>query len=358
MYDLPHGYAQTQNRNLKAKFYFYQNKSNRKAVDIRNDARPLILISQVQRSGGTLLSQLFDGHPQCITYPQELMWGKPKKWNWPNGPEQPLACDSSKKNVWDYLMGHYYYQLYEYCKNGYRKYSANSLKKIDHTIHFEYDYYYHKQLFFDNFSEQPNSIRQWLDLYLVSFFNAWISGPSLKSKKYIVAFTPRVNMYEDSVDRFFSHYPDGYFITMTRHPSAWYASMKTHSPYQQLFRDKTGNTNAYALELWKESCDKSLAISCRYPERVISLCYEDLVLSTEAIMRKISDVVSVRFTDTMLNPTFCSQQIYSDSSFKPTRGIDYSAVDRYEHILEPREFEITKKYHGLYDNYREKMSIT
>ena len=61
MYDLPHGYAQTQNRNLKAKFYFYQNKSNRKAVDIRNDARPLILISQVQRSGGTLLSQLFDG---------------------------------------------------------------------------------------------------------------------------------------------------------------------------------------------------------------------------------------------------------------------------------------------------------
>ena len=25
---------------------------------------PLVLISQIQRSGGTLLSQLFDGHPE------------------------------------------------------------------------------------------------------------------------------------------------------------------------------------------------------------------------------------------------------------------------------------------------------
>ena len=27
---------------------------------------PLVLISQVQRSGGTLLSQLFDGHPEVL----------------------------------------------------------------------------------------------------------------------------------------------------------------------------------------------------------------------------------------------------------------------------------------------------
>jgi hypothetical protein len=27
--------------------------------------RPLVVISQAQRSGGTLMSQIFDGHPEC-----------------------------------------------------------------------------------------------------------------------------------------------------------------------------------------------------------------------------------------------------------------------------------------------------
>jgi len=33
---------------------------------------PLVLISQIQRSGGSLLSQLFDGHPEVHAHPHEL----------------------------------------------------------------------------------------------------------------------------------------------------------------------------------------------------------------------------------------------------------------------------------------------
>jgi hypothetical protein len=44
---------------------------------------PLVLISQIQRSGGTLLSQLLDGHPEVYAHPGELCIGKPKKWDWP-----------------------------------------------------------------------------------------------------------------------------------------------------------------------------------------------------------------------------------------------------------------------------------
>ena len=40
---------------------------------------PMLLISQVQRSGGTLLAQLFDGHPECLAHPYELKWGRPLK---------------------------------------------------------------------------------------------------------------------------------------------------------------------------------------------------------------------------------------------------------------------------------------
>ena len=44
---------------------------------------PLVLISQIQRSGGSLLSQLFDGHPEVHPHPHELMLGYKKKYVWP-----------------------------------------------------------------------------------------------------------------------------------------------------------------------------------------------------------------------------------------------------------------------------------
>jgi len=44
---------------------------------------PLALISEIQRSGGSMLSQLFDGHPEVHAHPHELKVGHPKKFIWP-----------------------------------------------------------------------------------------------------------------------------------------------------------------------------------------------------------------------------------------------------------------------------------
>src|SRR6266852_1712728 len=45
---------------------------------------PLVLVSQVHRSGGTLLSQLFDGHPALAAHPHELKIGHPTPEDWPS----------------------------------------------------------------------------------------------------------------------------------------------------------------------------------------------------------------------------------------------------------------------------------
>ena len=34
--------------------------------------QPLVMITQMPRSGGTLLARLFDGHPACHVFPREL----------------------------------------------------------------------------------------------------------------------------------------------------------------------------------------------------------------------------------------------------------------------------------------------
>ena len=41
------------------------------------------MVSQVERSGGSLLAQLFDGHPELLAHPHELKFGYPKKEVWP-----------------------------------------------------------------------------------------------------------------------------------------------------------------------------------------------------------------------------------------------------------------------------------
>ena len=44
---------------------------------------PLALISQIENSGGSLLNQLFDGHPEIHCHPQEFLIGYPHKSGWP-----------------------------------------------------------------------------------------------------------------------------------------------------------------------------------------------------------------------------------------------------------------------------------
>jgi hypothetical protein len=60
---------------------FKQSKSHLESLHgscidhIRPVTSPLVLISQIQRSGGSLLSQLLDGHPELDAHPHELKIG-------------------------------------------------------------------------------------------------------------------------------------------------------------------------------------------------------------------------------------------------------------------------------------------
>ena len=62
--------------------------------------QPLTLICQAQRSGGTLLARLFDGHPQCHAHPHELHIGDNRPHVWPK-----LALDESPESWFDEARG-------------------------------------------------------------------------------------------------------------------------------------------------------------------------------------------------------------------------------------------------------------
>src|SRR5512132_4739735 len=88
--------------------------------------QPLMLCSQVQRSGGTLLTRLFDGHPACFAHPSELRWGRLQKRLWPRcDPSVTAPRDGGREQAnWDDVLA----QLDEgwpkrFAKDGYQKFS-------------------------------------------------------------------------------------------------------------------------------------------------------------------------------------------------------------------------------------------
>jgi hypothetical protein len=283
--------------------------------------QPMLLISQVQRSGGTLLARLFDGHPECFAHPMELKWGRPAKWNWPAF--ETDATLSAKdafgllKELWVRKMIH---------QGGYSKYpqwDAGNKPGYRPKYPFAFDRALQYEIFASEYNaRRPGSRREVLNAYMTALFNAWIDYQNLYAgpKRWITCFIAGLIRHPDSLDRYFRDYPDGRLVTLIRHPAAWFASASRH----------TFSTDPVeAVQHWHESAQASVAAHERYGDRVMIVTFEDLVLRTDATMRAICRWTGLTFDDSLLQPTYNSMPVLSDSSFRLSTGIDPGAADRH-----------------------------
>jgi hypothetical protein len=271
------------------------------AVDVRE---PLVLVSQIQRSGGTLLSQLFDGHPECHAHPHELTIGYPKSQIWPR-------LDLSAPETWYGLLYEKYAQ--KHLRRGYGKPAERSEDAAPDVFPFVFLPSLQKRIFDARVAGRTiERQRDVLDCYFTSYFNAWLDDQSLYAgpKRVVTAFAPRLNMVRDSVEGFFADYPDGTLISIVRDPRAWYASVRTQPPFQE---------GEEALRRWCRSTESALDARERHGERVLVLTYEELVLDTERAMRRVAERIGITPLPILLEPTF---------NGRPIRANSFAAVDR------------------------------
>jgi hypothetical protein len=283
---------------------------------------PLVLISQVQRSGGTLLSQLFDGHPELHAHPHELKIGYPTKYTWPK-------IDLSD-NPHRWLETLFEYSVLSHFKKGYKK-----EKKRDDAFLFLFLPSVQREIFLDYVGSIDSlTLRDVFNGYMTSYFGAWLNNQnSYGKKRFITAFTARLAMTKDNMESFFEIYPDGRLISIIRDPKNWYPSAIRHKPRVcRGIRD--------GMDLWKKSAQAMLRNKERYGDRVCILTFEDLISKTESVMYYLAEFLQIKFETILLEPTFNKYAIRANTSFKAEKnGIINSTLQRYKTLaLEELEF--------------------
>jgi len=304
-------------------------------VDVRE---PLVLISQIQRSGGTLLSRLLDGHPECHAHPYELKIGHRRGNLWP-------ALKLDQPGLWFSVL--FEQKAADQLVAGYSKPGRKTMETD--VFPFLFLPRLQKQIFDQCVASRPiERVRDVLDCYFTSYFNAWLDNQNLYSgpKRVVTAFTPRLSSHRGSTKRFMAAYPDGALVSIVREPRAWYASAFRHKARFA----PVGN----ALAVWRESVEAALDAVRRWGDRVVVLTYEDLVLDTEGVMGRLAERIGISMSPTLLVPTFNGRPVRANSSDPvEAKGILPERTQAYRDLLDEVTIEQVDELAGdLYEQAR------
>jgi len=314
-----------------------------RALEVRRESvvpvdQPLALISQAQRSGGTLLARLFDGHPQCHAHPHELHIGDRRPHIWPE-----LALDEEPEVWFANLREDHLSTLFH---KGRR---AIPLKAPGHKTKSRVPFILppglQRLIFLDEVARRSpiKSERAILDCYMTSLFNAWLDNQSLRGaeKRWVVAFSPR-RAWGERLEKFFQLYPEGRLISILRDPLSWYSSAQGRDPEAEV---------GPLLEHWKRSAEEMVDAKRRYEERVCIVRFDELVLDTPATMRRLATFLEIDFVPELTAPTFNGYPVGANSSYEVvTTGVVTDPVSRYEQLLPDEQQDVVRRECGrLYE---------
>jgi hypothetical protein len=256
-------------------------------ADLVTVDQPLVLIGQIQRSGGTLLNSMLDGHPEVHCHPHQLKF-KSTKYTWPD------LETSSELDADDWL---------EILREPFIKsmfgggYSKRTRKDVTHRrLPFTIVPSFMDDLFRQLWDRQrPASTRELLDCFFTSLFNAWMDCQGLRDtpKRWVVGFAPRMG-WGESRQAFWRSYPDGRLIMIVRDPRAWYASEAILS-----MRERSQLVGA-----WCRNAGEIVAAKSEAPDRVLVLTYESLAREPESTMRSVAAWLGIGWDPILVVPTF------------------------------------------------------
>lgn len=304
--------------------------------------QPLVLIApRLARSGGSLLLQLLDSHPQLHVRPHELKFGVGETWpalHVDAGPQEMLQQLRDPQIDRAFEDG-YYYKDRPARKLGYE---TEGFPMLLSPV-------FMGQIFLAHLEQEPaRKPRDAFDAYFTAYFNGWLDNQNLYGgeRRWVVAFRAKLGIPEN-VDAFFEDYPDGRHIGLVREAKGWIAS-------RLKLRDGSSADISAALDLWMGAVDARLALKERLGEQMALISFENLVEETEGIMRGLARWLSIDYDARLLQPTFNRIPIKANSSFPTSRhGVLPETLEHWRGVLSRSDAElIDRTTADLYERAR------
>jgi hypothetical protein len=271
--------------------------------------QPLLLITQPQRSGGTLLQRLLDGHPQCHVLPFQF-----------RGIDAAITRGvATPEEAWEVL---YDPKLAERFRHGHRQRKRRVLRD-EEVFPFTLPTDLQRAIFDECAARlgEPDT-RSLIGCYLTAYFNAWLDYGNLGgAKRWVVGFEPGIAGTKKRRARIRKLDPQGRVVSIVRDPWSWYASASRWEPRWQ--------DRERALDHWCRLSEATAAWKEKMGPRLRIVSFEELLVRTEATMRGLAAWLEIDFTPGLLEPTFNGRAISANTSFGDVaKGVSAKPLDR------------------------------
>ena len=328
-----------------------------------------IYIAGINRSGGSLLSRLFDNHPDILSYPTELGFPTDKSFyeitdSYSGIPQTIPSIDFNKENNFYSILEiptkkHQYSTTWGKEKADPIGVRENYLEKNFYgnvTASFDYSKF---TRIFDNLSKKSKCIEELYNARHHAYFSAWNDGEYLKNQSKIV-MQDSGGIYLTNIDKYFKEFNQSVLIYPLRDLMGYVAAEKVRYArrffgsrrfaFPQLPNYFVKKFNHYDIEAqikgWLCALTRVRILQEKYNKdnQFIVYSHNELTANSQDTMKKISSLSNISYTDDLLKPTIGGKDWLGNSHYGPTKGISNTISKNYPKVLTKNEISVVSSF--------------
>lgn len=330
-----------------------------------------LYVGSINRSGGSLLCRMLDGHPDVASYPIEIAFPINKKF-------YPFteALGGVPTHIPDYspAINNDPLKFLEITKNkrtpvhkwgkergddvGVRK---NYLEKVFYgsiETDFSYDQYTAE---IEEQSKNATCVKDIYDIRNIAYFNAWDNGKHSGSMKY-VTFNASNGLFLSNIDTFFNEFDGSLFIHPIRNVTGYIASEKTRIMRRfygsrrflkikipnYLVKKFTNYDLNVLIRCWRVAITRAVILQEKYGIHgdFFVYRYENLVSNPSECIRSICNNSGLQYNDDLLSPTIMGAPWGGNSHQGKQVGINSNLTSYFGEVLTEEELSIINEQCG------------
>lgn len=327
-----------------------------------------IFIGTINRSGGSLLARLFDGHPEVLSYPTEFgfPFGRDFYEIFESYAGVPMTIPRYERNSDMDVFGALEIPrekpkaILKWGKEktdplGVRK---NYIEKVFYDkVKTDFDF----SRFINSFNEYKKNAKHIAELYDArhrAYFEAWDNGRHMQNPKYVIMHDSG-GFYMTNIDTYFKEFEGALFVYPIRDVMGYIASEKTRLArryygsrrfsYPRFPNFMVKGFNQYDLEAqiraWMVSITRGVLLQEKYGvnNKFVVYGYSNLLNDTERCMRGLCEKIGLEHHPILLEPTIASQPWAGNSHQGKSKGVNKELDSYYPKVLTRNEMDRIEK---------------